>query len=69
MKGLVRPLGRLFGDLLDSVFNIDTRVLRTQPPLFAKPGFLTTEYFLSGAAELRHRGLGGDRPGSDVTRR
>ena len=45
VKGLVRPLGNLFGDLMDSVFNIDTRVLRTIPPLFAKPGFLTTEYF------------------------
>ena len=45
VKGLVRPLGNLFGDLLDSVFNIDTRVLRTIPPLFAKPGFLTAEYF------------------------
>lgn len=45
VKGLVRPLGNLFGDFLDSVFNIDTRVLRTIPPLFAKPGFLTTEYF------------------------
>ena len=44
-KGLVRPLGNLFGDFMDSVFNIDTRVLRTIPPLFAKPGFLTTEYF------------------------
>ncbi|QIL19329.1 DUF3667 domain-containing protein [Thermomonas sp. HDW16] len=45
VKGLVRPLGNLFGDLLDSVFNIDTRILRTLPPLFAKPGFLSTEYF------------------------
>ena len=45
VKGLVRPLGNLFGDLLDSVFNVDTRILRTLPPLFAKPGFLTTEYF------------------------
>ena len=45
VKGLVRPLGNLFGDLMDSVFNIDTRVLRTIPPLFAKPGFLTSEYF------------------------
>ncbi len=45
VKGLVRPLGNLFGDLLDSVFNVDTRILRTIPPLFAKPGFLTTEYF------------------------
>ena len=45
VRGLVRPLGNLFGDLLDSVFNVDTRILRTIPPLFAKPGFLTTEYF------------------------
>jgi hypothetical protein len=45
VKGLVRPLGNLFGDMLDSVFNVDTRILRTIPPLFAKPGFLTTEYF------------------------
>ena len=45
VKGLVRPLGNLFGDFMDSVFNIDTRVLRTIPPLFAKPGFLTAEYF------------------------
>ena len=44
-KGLVRPLGNLFGDLLDSVFNIDTRIVRTIGPLFAKPGFLTNEYF------------------------
>ena len=41
VKGLVRPLGNLFGDLLDSVFNVDTRILRTIPPLFAKPAFLT----------------------------
>ena len=27
MKGLVRPLGNLFGDLMDSVFNIDTRIV------------------------------------------
>ena len=41
----MRPLGNLFGDLLDSVFNIDTRIVRTLGPLFAKPGYLTTEYF------------------------
>lgn len=44
-KGLVRPLGSLMGDLLDSVFGIDTRIVRTLGPLFARPGFLTTEYF------------------------
>ena len=45
VKGLVRPLGNLFGDVLDSVFDLDIRVFRTLPPLFAKPGFLTREYF------------------------
>lgn len=45
VKGLVRPLGNLFGDVLDSVFDLDTRVFRTLPPLFAKPAFLTREYF------------------------
>lgn len=45
VKGLVRPLGNLFGDVLDSVFDLDTRVFRTLPPLLAKPGFLTREYF------------------------
>lgn len=45
VKGLVRPLGNLFGDLLDSVFNIDARIVRTLGPLFARPGWLTTEYF------------------------
>ncbi|MFS8137734.1 MAG: DUF3667 domain-containing protein [Thermomonas sp.] len=45
VSGLVRPLGNLFGDVLDNVFNIDTRIVRTLGPLFAKPGFLTSEYF------------------------
>lgn len=45
VRGLVRPLGSLFGDVLDNVLNIDTRTLRTLGPLFARPGFLTIEYF------------------------
>lgn len=45
VRGLVRPLGNLFGDLIDSVFNIDTRIVRTLGPLFRRPGFLTVEYF------------------------
>ena len=44
VKGLMRPLGSVFGDLLDSVFDLDLRVLRTIGPLFTKPGFLTLEY-------------------------
>lgn len=45
VKGLVRPLGSLLGDVLDSVFDFDARIPRTLLPLFAKPGFLTSEYF------------------------
>lgn len=44
VKGLMRPLGSVFGDLLDSVFDLDLRVLRTLGPLFTRPGFLTLEY-------------------------
>ncbi len=45
VRGLVRPLGNLFGDLMDSVFDLDLRILRSLGPLFRKPGFLTLEYF------------------------
>ena len=45
VKGLMRPLGSLFGDVMDSVFDLDIRTFRTIGPLFAKPGFLTAEYF------------------------
>ena len=44
-KGLVRHFGSIVGDFLDTVFNIDARVFRTLWPLFAKPGFLSREYF------------------------
>ena len=45
VKGLVRHFGSIMGDLLDTVFNIDARVFRTLWPLFAKPGYLSLEYF------------------------
>jgi hypothetical protein len=45
VKGLVRHFGSILGDFLDSVFNIDERVFRTLWPLFAKPGYLSCEYF------------------------
>lgn len=45
VTGLVRPLRNLLGDLMDSVFNIDARIVRTLGPLFTKPGFLSREYF------------------------
>lgn len=45
VKGLMRPLGSVFGDLLDSVFDFDARIPRTLRPLFLQPGYLTEEYF------------------------
>ncbi|HSX58905.1 MAG TPA: DUF3667 domain-containing protein [Tahibacter sp.] len=46
VKGMIRPLSGLTADVVDTVFNIDSRVLRTLGPLYFKPGFLTTEYFI-----------------------
>lgn len=45
IKGLVRRFSSVFGDFLDTVFNIDSRVLRTIGPLLTRPGFLSLEYF------------------------
>ena len=45
VKGLVRHFSSIIGDTLDSVFNLDTRIFRTLGPLFAKPGYITREYF------------------------
>jgi hypothetical protein len=45
VKGLVRHFSSIIGDFLDSVLNIDARVFRTLWPLFAKPGYLSREYF------------------------
>ena len=44
-KGLVRHFSSILGDFFDTVFNIDSRVLRTIGPLLYKPGFLSLEYF------------------------
>ena len=44
-KGLVRHFSSVMGDFFDTVFNIDSRVLRTLGPLLIKPGFLSMEYF------------------------
>lgn len=46
IKGMIRPLSGLTADVIDSVFNIDSRILRTIGPLYFRPGFLTTEYFI-----------------------
>jgi hypothetical protein len=45
VKGLVRHFTSIMGDFLDSVFNIDARFPHTIWPLFAKPGYLSLEYF------------------------
>ena len=45
VNGLVRHFSSILGDFLDSVLNIDARIFRTLWPLFARPGFLSREYF------------------------
>ena len=45
VKGLVRHFSSILGDFFDTVFNIDSRVFRTLWPLFAKPAYLSNEYF------------------------
>ncbi|MDH7453049.1 DUF3667 domain-containing protein [Luteimonas composti] len=44
VKGLVRHFSSLVGDVLDSVFEWDSRTPRTLWPLLARPGYLTLEY-------------------------
>jgi len=41
----VRHFTSIIGDFFDSVFDFDSRTLRTLWPLFARPGYLTCEYF------------------------
>lgn len=44
-KGLVRHFTSIVGDFMDSVFELDSRILRTLGPLLFKPGYLSLEYF------------------------
>jgi len=44
-KGMIRQLASVLSDVLDTVFNIDSRVLRSLFPLYFRPGYLTLEYF------------------------
>ena len=44
-KGLVRHFSSIVGDFMDSVFELDSRILRTLGPLLARPGYLSIEYF------------------------
>jgi len=44
-KGMIRQLASVMHDVLDTVFNIDSRVFRSLGPLYFRPGYLTLEYF------------------------
>ena len=44
-KGMIRQLASVMSDVLDTVFNIDSRVFRSLVPLYFRPGYLTIEYF------------------------
>jgi len=44
-KGMIRQLASVMHDVLDTVFNIDSRVFRSLVPLYFRPGYLTLEYF------------------------
>ena len=44
-KGMIRVLASVLSDVLDTIFNIDSRVFRTIFPLYFRPGYLTNEYF------------------------
>ena len=44
-KGLVRHFSSIIGDFMDSVFELDSRILRTLGPLLFRPGYLSEEYF------------------------
>ena len=45
IHSVIKPIHGMLEDTLDIVFHVDGRVLHTLPPLFARPGFLTLEYF------------------------
>lgn len=44
-EGLVRHFGSVMGDVMDSVLNIDARIVHTLLPLYFRPGKLTLDYF------------------------
>ncbi|MFC4819818.1 DUF3667 domain-containing protein [Dokdonella ginsengisoli] len=45
-KGMVRHLASVMSDVADTIFNVDSRIFRSIAPLYFRPGFLTTEYFV-----------------------
>jgi hypothetical protein len=44
-KGMIRPLANVMSDVADTVFNVDSRIFRSIPALYFRPGHLTREYF------------------------
>ncbi len=44
VEGLVRHFGSVLGDVMDSVLNIDARIVHTLLPLYLRPGKLTLDY-------------------------
>lgn len=45
VRGLVRHFSTILGDFVDTVFDLDSRLVRTIGPLLLRPGRLTIEYF------------------------
>jgi hypothetical protein len=45
VDGLVRHFSSVMGDVMDSVLNIDARIVHTLLPLYFRPGKLTQDYF------------------------
>jgi len=43
-RELNRPFGEMFKELMDTLFEFDTRFVRSIKPLLLKPGFLPAEY-------------------------
>ncbi|MEP7184369.1 MAG: DUF3667 domain-containing protein [Rhodanobacter sp.] len=50
VEGLVRHFNSVLGDVLDSVLNIDARIVHTLVPLYFRPGKLTLDYFCNKRA-------------------
>lgn len=50
VEGLVRHFGSVLGDVLDSLLNIDARILHTLLPLYFRPGKITLDYFAAKRA-------------------
>ena len=44
-KGMIRPLANVMSDVADTIFNVDSRIFRSIPALYLRPGHLSREYF------------------------